>query len=575
MSHMTKKSFSPNMVYKSGAYIFDIVGLQSSEWYRELTSDDDFIKDKDKPLFILILSHILLKGMQSQSSLEIMFNIFHELHHYIQDLTIQACIARSEFNDYLQSQISVASHVDGLKYPLFSIKNRTHNQYRLDSIALTKNLFLFYEIYESLYKKSYEIPSEFNFYSYNSSNEDERERLPISLTYQDLIEAHAYWKTLLNILHSVNTDKHNLLVHNYLKDTNYIPFMYNEKYVYCEHKILLAKRKYITAFFIYMVALGSCKEIVDYFNRGDFKSFKKSQFDIYLLNFISLLEISLCTPSPLQIINSIKSGKRIEDFSFVHRFYRFIQKIKNKGLPACIEDEYYFNTLAKYLTSDEIFSYEEADYDIGSHVNNRAKTHYEIVAWSQYRAMNCKKSYPNYFCHINPISFLQDLEIPLFICLNGKIDIIICSQKVLTNCVDDKNPLSVYNEFFIKRDIRKYLDQSKGFDLCIFQHNAKGMLREIINRQFSHSILESLSTGEYFSCPLNASLCPYYKNGETDFYCKELYRMDSVKKFCKNNVIRYPGYKGIVDDESGNTPDCMYINYMYDNNIKFYNIQFE
>lgn len=563
---------TPNMIYKPGAYIFDFIKNRNFDSYKELLAKQMSF-GQEQTSVILFLSAIMMDGLQSRLALEMAFNVFHELHHYLQDLTIHACIVKSEFQDKLHKYLCIASNIKGLKYPLFERGNEISNKSIIESTALTKDLNYIHDIYVSLFQCHYDAPDNLKFVS---ACEDSSSPYHLSLCYQDLVEAHAYWKTLLNVLHSVDNSEQSKLVRDYLNDTNYFPFICKEHFVGCNDDAFRSKKKYLAVFLVFMTVMGVNKSFVDYFHDGDFTMFKNSQIEFFLFTFICLLEISLSIPNPDFVISSIRSGKSIDDFSVVHRFYRFIEKIRKNGLPPSVENEYWFDTLAKWFADDEILSYEKTNNSVGVYLEERSQINGEIVAVSQVRAMLHRKRYPYYFFHYTPILLLGNLEIPLYIYYDGKIEAIICSNKGFTNFVkEDGTHLSCYDEFFLKEDILKYKDQSKGFDLAILQHNARGMFREIINRQMAHSIMESLLNGEYFCCPFKKGLCPYYQDGKHGFYCNEIHDMSYVSQFCKSNIIRRLDYKKIVDDESGKFPDCMFINYMHDYHFNYMNIHFD
>lgn len=529
--------------------------------------------EQEQSSAILILYNIMTEGMNSRLTLEMAVNVFHELHHYLQDLTIHACIVKSEIQDIQYKYLRLVSNIKGLKYPLFEGENKISNKHIIESTTFIKDLQYLHDIYISLFQSSYDVPNNFKLVSIC---EESSSSYHLSLCYQDLVEAHAYWKTLLNVLHFVKNDKQSKLVHDYLNDIHYFPFICKEKYIGCDEKTFKSKKKYLSAFFVFITMMGVSKSFVDYFQKGDFTTFKNSEIEFYLFTFVCLLEISLSIPTPNVITKSIRAGENVENFSVVHRFYRFINKIIKNGFPLNVENEYWFKTLAKWLTNGEVLNYEETDNDVGMYLEERAQLGGEIVATSQVRAMIHRKRYPYYFFNYIPIILLQNLEVPIFIYNNGKIDTIICFNNGFTDFIkEDISHLSCYDEFFLRENILKYKNQSKGFDLSILQHNARGMFREIINRQMAHSITESLLNGEYFCCPFKKGLCPYYQNGKHGFYCNEIHDMSHVSQFCKSNIIRWLDYKKFVDDESGNFPDCMFINYMHDYHFNYTNIHFD
>lgn len=125
-----------------------------------------------------------------------------------------------------------------------------------------------------------------------------------------------------------------------------------------------------------------------------------------------------------------------------------------------------------------------------------------------------------------------------------------------------------FTRYFCKTPIKKYefvcsaSNEQEAMERVI--NNSEAAIREIIHRLLSNASYSAYYNKGKYECPFYNIGCPYSKKE-----CRCFTSFDDVTQNCKQRILRLPELQAILDKEEGNFPDCMFLNFLLDND---YNI---
>lgn len=497
----------------------------------------------------------------------------HELNHYVQDLSIYACITEGFFMDYMAAFVRDLSINKTLQFPLDESKNKEYNTTKAVLSEEEKlKLDYYYEtsdIYEFIYKTKHKKNS-CDEYFYNSPNENVFEEMELS--YTDLLESYAYHKAYWDFYIRATTAESCELLHIIVKENKVYPLWFENGQYFVNIKDINWNRPYQIVNFLLLIGLPCSHEpLLKYYEEEIPHNYHGSPAEFMHSITRLVLETALNIPSIDYIMSSVfHYGKNKDDFSPVHRFYKIIKKIREYGgFPDAKDGEDFFITFFNWVADEyEWPNFKETTDSIVIMLNNRVMANKECISSFQLRAVAKKNESFNVFAQIPPFKALGLINLPLLI--NNSEGIFI--QHLFNDfTVDCSGLTNFYTEFFCQEmPTYKTIDDNENWNEAMENafNNNRGAIKEIINRLFSNASYLTYRKKGTFSCPLALSGCPY--SGER---CQFFNEFTTVLGNCKKRVLRFAGKKMFSQKEDGNVEDCMYFNYLLDNKYNINKIE--
>lgn len=523
----------------------------------------------DRSLIGRIVATPEMSVQGSLENMDIFVHYFHELNHYIQDLSLTSCIAEGDFKDKISTALIVLSNEKGLFYPLMKNENRLHNQNALKESQggeMFKALEDIYDVYHFIYKKAHHKPQTTE-YDYNSPNEHFFEHF--ALSYNDLLECYAYVKSYHDLFTYVRTEEEIGKVNQYLNANNVFPFVSEGKQFGVDINLkefnkALPSHFYHTAQLLFMAAMPeNWGEIIRYYHEDCPKNFHGSMAEMTLIELYLTLEVALNIPDCDYILEQVTTEKVSKEFfSPVHRFYKVIKTIRdNGGFPDAVEGIPFYFTFFNWVANQNGWPiYEKTFNRILSSLSYRFEKYHEAVTSLQTRVLSKK-------LHGNPHHFFAPPAYLAFVC---GLPLISRNAKqlelvhVLGNMIKESTGLAdMYHTYF--GEIRK-ANIEKDMEAIVM--NGVAMLRETACRIMSHCVQQALLRKGVFRCPFGESDCPM-----SNKKCKQINDIFSVGEYCKLLILRSEKVKMLLTEELGNMPNCMLLNYLLDYNYNIQNIK--
>ena len=508
--------------------------------------------------------------------------INHELNHYIQDLSVNACITEGFFLDYLSAYARELSKVDGVKFPLIDNggHNRSYNQ-SLSSIPsdakdLLRCFYEMHDVYNYIFLDYYVKPDKED-YRYGATLDPTFVENNHTISYKYLLESYAYHKGYLDSFLKETTEGLKI-AHNAIRKDKVFPLVFRDGNIGVREGLNL-KRDFIWQSQYQMVdflMLISCipASVKDYLNYCE-KEFPENYFNSIAMQVHSaqkvILETALNIPSVNFIMGSIQRSHYDKDaFSPVHRFYKIIKTIRdNHGYPDAIQGEDFFITFHDWCARLNNWpTFEESLGSIAKGLIERAKMGEECITNFQIKALREKVRNYGKFVQQTPMEILSLLGLPVIFSNEDGLQV----EQLLGNVHYNPSGLLTFYNVWFKTAINKYIKTEdntppKEFYSAIM-NNQIGAIREILSRLFSKAAGKAFIYDGCFRCPLANNGCP-----RATEECNEFRNVNDVISKCEDRVFRMGDIHFYQENESGNTPDCMFLNYLLDYNYDLKSIK--
>ncbi len=541
----------PNLVYKPNSFYIED---------REGNYVDSIYNNNDGKDVNRLLSY--LDEELDIDTLDAAISINHEANHYIQDLSVNACIVKGELSDRLTALIVELSKCKDIRFPLSDQNNYRHN-HSIDLNDDYKDILRIIDdlnkIQNSLFGKHTKPDTE--KYKYDSPNEDLFRQNEISVDF--FLETYAYHKAYWDAFrHFEKNEKVSDLLHELVKRERVYPIhrQGNKFYVddYNRHIMMRSRYQLINMLLMFSVD-NDVENYLDYCKKEIPKNYCGSHAFFTHTTHQLIFEAAINIPSLDHILTEVYCNKKdIEQFSPVHRFYLIIKAIRdNNGYPDSVDGENYFKTFYNWVADKyKWLRYDETYGSIMTSLSERAEESGEIFINYQIKATYCKYLDFITFYNSSPDDIIRQLALPLVISsANG----LIFYQYDGNITWAPTGLVNVYERFF--GPVYKYESCYNEQDLMSkSMNNSRNALREIICRLFSKSLNDKILRNNQFlannmyRCPFSDMNCPRKSS-----QCRAFSSFEEVFPNCCKIISR-------GDNGGDNTYDCMFYNYLKDIN---------
>lgn len=521
-----------------------------------------------------ITSSLTANTFSDEKAFKRAISLGHEVNHYMQELSINACITSGFFRDYLTAYAKILSNNSAIKFPLNNIDNYeyNHNSTLCDSYQrVLTTMDNMQDVYRFIFLKKHRKPKT-KEYLYNSPNE--KLFIEKEICYDDLLESYAFYKSYWDFFYFNQEGESAKILKKILHDTNFCPIKFKDGQYVIENLKQTFEYVYPYQIVHFLIVVGlpydtSMKNYLEYCDKEMPFNYQKSPASIVHSAMKVILETALYIPSFDFIMDSLQKNIYDADvFSPVHRFYKIIKTIRdNGGYPDSINGEDYFETFFKFVASKNHWpSYEETFNSMCTMLAQRAKEGKEAIINYQLAAILNKKSEFCRFMQYTPYVFLKKLCLPLIVNNHKGLSVNYYFSNGID--IDLSGRTDFFTRYFCKTPIKKYefvysaLSEQEAMERVI--NNSDAAIREIIHRLFSNASYSAYYNKGKYECPFYNIGCPYSKKE-----CRCFTSFDSATQNCKQRILRLPELQTILDKEEGNFPDCMFLNFLLDND---YNI---
>lgn len=327
-------------------------------------------------------------------------NFWHELNHYVQDLSNFACIVETEMYDYIAFYTKELSRHPEIRFPLFEKGNIEYNNHIVldeDFAHHKKMLDRLSKLYNFLFEKRHKKPNT-EEYCFDSPNESFFDCFSLSFTH--LIECYAKHKSLWDVFYMAKNEKECTHLHKLVKEERVFPYAFengklnfsllelkqNQEYALVNHIIIV---------FIALTRSGY-KELFDYYENKIPLNVRKTEAEyIYCITKL-ILEVALNIPSIEFILKTTDESKyKEEDFCPSLRFYKTIKVVRdNYGFPPAKNDEDFYITFHNWVSEQLGWpSYEETYQSIDAALMERFNRSGENMITEQLNGILIKKNH--------------------------------------------------------------------------------------------------------------------------------------------------------------------------------------
>lgn len=514
---------------------------------------------------------LLTGNVSNLEQLEKKISVNHELNHYIQDLSINACITEGFFIDYLSAYSRELSNNSSLRFPLMNPTNREFNEGLLEKLDEKDRVHLVtlyhtYDVYKYIYRDIHIKPMNTEYDLGNTLN-GVFAQYGISLKY--ILESYAYHKAYFDcFFQDAECDEEGIaLLAQIIKKDKVYPLQYKNGGFFSEHfkRDIDYKAQYQYLDFLLTISClpVSIKEYLDYCEYKIPYNYRNSEASIAHSAQKIIIETALNIPSIDFIMSSIDNGRYdMEVFSPVHRIYKIIKTVRNNnGYPDAKTGEDFFKTFFNWCSELNNWpSYEETMGHVYSELCQRAELGKECITNFQTNAIIHKDNTYGKFSQLVPIECLSKLCLPLIISNKQGLEIL----QLMGDLHMNPSGLLDFYQIWFNMPVYKYTPTSEQMPKSdiykAIMNNQKGAIREILNRLFSKAATNALTEHGCFKCPLAEHGCK--RKTES---CEEFKKFSDVLNNCKKIILRIGEYKSFQGDNGlGNFPDCMFLNYLVD-----------
>ena len=547
---------------------FNSLDYKSGCFFIEQPIEPDAFDD-DKYLFYSRIGNYLSDSPVSENletTLECI-NFWHELNHYVQDLSCFACIVETETYDYIAACIKELSTHPELRFPFFDKGNIEHNNHvDLDeNYAYHKKMLeKLTKLYNYLFEKQHKKPNSED-YCFNSLNEGFLDNY--SLSFKHLIECYAKHKSYWDAFYMAKDKKECDLLHKLAKEKDIFPYTFENGKLNFDLLKLKQNQEYALVNHIIIVCIAltrpGCSELFDYYENKIPLDVRKTEAEQIFCITKLILEVALNIPSIEYILNVTEEGKyQVEDFCPSLRFYKTVKAVRdNNGFPDAKDGEDFYITFHNWVSERMGWpSYEDTYHSIDTALMERFNHSGENMITEQLNGILIKKEHYKDFLNWPAMWVLQHMHQKLLFCNGQGLEII---NLIGYNRIYNTGLTSFYQEWFSEKKTRKRqllydTDSNEERMKKIFTNN-QASIRESLCRMFSRAATDAyLHTGR-FECPLSKMTCPYCTS-----YCRDFQDFDYMNSSCKMCVLRLPWGLYMRPEGEGNFPDCMFYNYMLD-----------
>lgn len=504
----------------------------------------------------------------------------HELTHYIQELTMNACIADGYLTDYIKGYLALASRIPGIEFPLpfddetkfRKLLSETVSEDDKDTLETLKMLK---DIYTSVFMDSFK---EENFEKYGSDVPEEEKKY-YKISFKDLVESHAYHKAYWDYYgrNQDATDSCQML-HSLAMKNDLYPYVFENGKLETDgfKSNIFYRSMYMLPYYLQLRAFPMDRVKSDYVNYCNLQiPYRYSDSVGNWFHSLSLLitETALGIPGVEYIIKQVQEGCDKRQFSPGYRFFKILDTIHKDPnfLFESVDGEDFCITFFNHIAKDNGWlSYEETAKTMYYSIHQRTEYNHEVIAHYQQNLWVEKQKDLKHFVHRIPIEIINKFVLPILIQQKWGINIEIHLDHSI---FDESTRTDFYTEYF-KSQINKYqfIEGTTKNDelLSKIHHNCHGAIREIINRLFAADAREAHTKSKEYHCPLANGGCQNYCE-----QCSSFKSFNNVTMYCSNKILRMGNSKRYLEDGGGNTPDCMYFNYMLDNGFEECNLNFK
>ena len=262
------------------------------------------------------------------------------------------------------------------------------------------------------------------------------------------------------------------------------------------------------------------------------------------------------------IMGSIQRGIYNKDvFSPVHRYYKIIKTIRdNNGYPDAKPGEDFFITFHDWCAKINNWpSFEKSLGTVANSLIERAQTGGECITNFQIKALGTKVQHYGKFVQQTPLDNLSMLGLPIIFSNDDGLQV----EQLFGNLHYNPSGLLTFYNVWFKTGINKYMKTDENTPSNEFysaiMNNQIGAIREILSRLFSNAAGKAFIYDGCLRCPLARNGCP-----RATEECNEFRNFDNVISTCENLIFRIGDRHFYQENASGNTPDCMFLNYLLD-----------
>lgn len=494
----------------------------------------------------------------------------HELNHYVQEISIGACITEGFFIDYLAGYTIKISHIENVKFPLADINNREYNLKLPLSRDEKDTLNYFYEIYDVycfIFEQDHNKPKT-SEYAYSETADSYLNNYSIS--FKDIIEFYAFHKSYWDFFIAAKEDESARVLHSVVKENFVYPITFQKDSYIVENlkRNIIWNKPYQVLNLLFFVGLPFWKSHKEYLNYCE-KDIPLNYLSSPSANINSaqkvIIEAALHIPSIDFIMSNITKGKySIEVFSPVHRFYRILKCIREYGgYPDAKKGEDFFITFIDWIAGiNDWPSYKETLESLAIMLYRRGSEGKEAITNHQMVALYYKNQNFGVFAQDFPINIFLHLNLPLVIRSNGKLQII---QFLMDNSILNFPNNSDFYDFMFRHSYPKYKPIITGMDApeminTVF-NNGQASIIEILNRLQSRAAFDAYIKKGYFCCPFHQNGCP-----NRSLKCGNFIAFEEAIVNCKKRITRFGEMKSFNQYGGGNVEDCIFLNYLIDYN---------
>lgn len=533
-----------------------------------LADDSLFSKNGESSpndLLMFMGTHTDIKKLDTAISLN------HEMNHYIHELSNNTCIVHGDLLDHLAACVRELSQYEGIRFPLLGGDNYIYNRSLCNSSSDLRNLLetfeQLYKVYDFIFLKKHSKPDT-SYYRYNSIHEQLFVDNEISVDY--ILETYAYHKAYWDAFAYCNTENEKSL-RQVIKNNDVYPIVYRDNgYTINNFKRSIEFKKPYHQLISFLLLVGldnqGNKAYLDYCENVIPKDYRNSPALMMHSAYRLILETSLNIPSLGRIMTEVvMNHKSIETFSPVHRFYLILKAIREYGgYPDAVPGEDFFKTFHNWISSKYGWlSFDETFYSVSGTLYSRAEANQEVITNFQLTALSHKFEHWGRFVQKAPIDIIASFGLPIIL---HNQNYFIFNQILGNTIIPSAGLLNIYSSYFGSIDKYESYSGFKNFaeQMPILTKNNRGALREIVNRLFSSSVFKGLSRDGVFVCPFCKHGCPRATPS-----CKSFSNFTEILANCQKLIFRTGTKKFYCADNYGNSPDCMFYNYLLDNNYKF------
>ncbi|WP_071150156.1 MULTISPECIES: hypothetical protein [Bacteroides] len=543
-----------NLVYNSGCF-FIKQPIEPDKYREDKYSFDSRIKN--------YLSYSPIADIDSTREC---IHFWHELNHYVQDLSNFACILEAEISDWIAGHIKFLSHHPDIRFPLLDAKNIEYNnkltlneEYAQAKEELRKIIDLKNYLFEQKHKKPKD--DEYNFHSPNESFLDN-----YAVSFKDLIECSANNKSFWDVFYMAENNDECKLLHQIANEEKLFPYKFENEKINIDILKLKANHEYqlVNHIIIIFIAFirNDYRELFDYYKHDIPLNLRKSKAEEIYNITRCILEVSMNIPSLEYILNKTETGTyKKEDFCPPLRLYKIIKAVRdNQGFPAAKDNEDFYITFHDWVSTKLGWpTYEETYQSIDHALMKRFFAHKENMITEQLNGILIKKEQYKDFLNWPALRVLQYMHQKILFCNGQGLEIIhLLGNYIIYNTGLTNFYTEWFNSNIRERQLLFDFDSDKEKIRKILENN-QGSIRETLCRLFSHAVKNTFLETGYFQCPLNQTMCPHHGS-----YCQKFKQFDSIKKRCRMRISRLPEGNYIVPEGMGNSPDCMLYNYILD-----------